>query len=112
MRRARTPATIAAVSKLGSKGPLKSRVSGSRVKALPWAALLQAGAAFGERWRALSERDRARLAQLVRGSRGRLGNLSSKEREELRKLMRRLDVKGMGRELLPLLRGAGRRKRR
>jgi len=83
----------------------------SRLKALPWAALLQAGLAFGERWRALSEKDRARLTHLVRQSRGRLGNLSTRDRDELRKVVRKLDLKAMGREMLPLVRG-GRRKRR
>jgi hypothetical protein len=83
----------------------------SRLKALPWAALLQAGLALGERWRALSEKDRTRLTQLVRQSRGRVGNLSARDRDELRKVVRKLDLRAMGREMLPLVRG-GRRKRR
>jgi hypothetical protein len=83
-----------------------------RVKALPWAVLLQVGVAVGERWRSLSEKDRARLTGLARDSRGRLGNLSAKERNELRGLVRKLDIRGVGSELRPLLRGRGRRKRR
>jgi hypothetical protein len=83
----------------------------SRLKAIPWAALLQAVAAAGQRWRSLSGKDRARLSRLLRGSRGRPGNLSSKERGELRKLVRKLDLKGMGRDVLAPLRSA-RRKRR
>jgi hypothetical protein len=83
----------------------------TRLKAIPWAALLQTVAAAGQRWRALSDKDRARLMQLLRGSRGRLGNLSSRERDELRKLVRKLDLKAMGRDMFPLLRGRGRRKR-
>jgi hypothetical protein len=98
------PATIAAVS--------KPRPTVSRVKALPWAVLLQAGVVLGKRWRRLSEKDRARLTGLMRNSRGRLGNLSAKERSELRRLVGKLDVKGAGRELLPALRGGRRRKRR
>jgi hypothetical protein len=98
------PATIAAVS--------KPRPTVSRVKALPWAVLLQAGVVLGKRWRRLSEKDRARLTGLMRNSRGRLGNLSAKERSELRRLVGKLDVKGAGRELLPVLRGGRRRKRR
>jgi hypothetical protein len=88
---------------------VKSKLA--RAKLLPWAALLQAGVAFSKRWRSLSERDRARMLGLLRESGGRLGTLSSKERKELRKLAGKLDLKGMGRELLPLVRG-GRRKRR
>jgi hypothetical protein len=97
---------------------LKSQSSKSkttRVKALPWAVLLRVGFAVGRRWRSLSERDRARLSELVRRSRGRPGNLSSGERKELRKLAHKLDLKGMGVELRGLLRGKRRgkcRKRR
>jgi hypothetical protein len=104
------------VLKSSSKRSPNLKSTGSRLKALPWAALLQAGVAFGKRWRGLSERDRARLTQLTRErlrvQHGRLGNLSAKERQELRKLVGKLDVKGMGREMLGQLRGAGRRKRR
>ena len=102
--------------KSSSKRSPKVKSTGSRLKALPWAALLQAGVAFGKRWRGLSERDRARLTQLTRErlrvQHGRLGNLSTREREELRKLVGKLDVKGMGREMFGQFRGAGRRKRR
>jgi len=83
----------------------------SRVKSLPWLALLQASIILGARWRALSDKDRARLTRLVRESRGRVGSLSVKERDELRKLVRKLDLKAAGPELAALAR-AGRRKRR
>ncbi len=86
----------------------KSRTD--RVKDLPWLALLQALVILGKRWSALSAKDRARLTRLVRQSRGRMRNLSVKERMELRRLSRRLDVRGAGGELLPLIRGG--RKRR
>jgi len=99
------------VSKTRSRRSSRSTPKRSRLKALPWAALLQVVLAIGERWRGLSQRDRARLTRLVRDSRGRLGNLSARERDELRKVVRKLDLKGMGREVVPLLRG-GRRKRR
>jgi hypothetical protein len=82
-----------------------------RVKALPWAALLQALFVVRRHWRSLSEKDRARLAGLVRESGGRWGNLSTRERLELRKLSRKLDVKGLRRELVGLRRG-GRARRR
>jgi hypothetical protein len=99
------------VSKSSLIRPSNTKMA-TRLKAIPWAALLQAVAVAGERWRALSDNDRARFMQLLRGSRGRLGNLSSRERGELRKLVRKLDLKGMGRDMFPLLRGRGRRKRR
>ena len=74
------------------------------MKALPWAILLQAGLVIGKRWRALSEKDRARLARLLRDTGGRPGNLRPKERKELRKLAGKLDLKGASRELLGVAR--------
>ena len=82
-----------------SKSKLKSGV-----EAVPWAVLLRGGVIVGKRWTALSAKERARLAQLVRESRGRVGNLSVRQRVELRKLARKLDLKGIGRELMPLVR--------
>jgi hypothetical protein len=80
--------------------------------ALPWTMLARAGLVVGKRWTALTGKERARLATLIRNSRGRAGNLSTRERLELRKLVRKLDLKGAGRELMPLLRGGGRRRKR
>ena len=92
--------------------PQNPKSKASRVRALPWAALLQGGIVVARRWRSLSERERERLTSLLRESRGRLGNLSSSERRELRKLAGKLDVKGMGGELRALLHGKRRGKRR
>jgi hypothetical protein len=61
----------------------------------------------------LSAKDRARLARLLRESRGRPRALGVKEREELRRLVGKLDLRRMGGELLPIVSGRGRgRKRR
>ncbi len=84
----------------------------SRAKALPWAIILRGVVIFGRRWTALSGNERARLAELVRSSRGRVDKLSVKQRLELRKLVRKLDLEGAGRELLPLVRSRRRRRRR
>jgi hypothetical protein len=73
--------------------------------------MLQAVIVLGRRWTALSKKDRERLTRLVRESRGRLGNLSARERSELRRLVGKLDVKRLSRDLLPLVR-PGRRGRR
>ncbi|HEV7163291.1 MAG TPA: hypothetical protein VGN25_08565 [Solirubrobacteraceae bacterium] len=83
-----------------------------RLKALPWAALLQAAVVVGKRWRSLSEKERSRLSSLVRESGGRLGSLSAKERKELGQLAGKLDLKGMARELVPIARGGRKRRRR
>ncbi|MGA2320870.1 MAG: hypothetical protein ABSG95_09015 [Solirubrobacteraceae bacterium] len=93
-----------------SKAPPSSKLA--RAGALPWAGVAQAVVVVGKRWTALSERDRERLLGLLRESRGRIGRLSERERRELRKLVGKLDLKGMGRELLPLVGGSGRRRRR
>jgi hypothetical protein len=90
--------------------------SDSRLKrgaeAVPWALLLRGGAIVGRRWNALSSKERARLAQLLRESRGRVSSLSARQRLELRKLARKLDLKGMSRELIPLVRGGKRSRKR
>ncbi len=95
-----------------SKSLPTSKSKGSRLKALPWAALLQGLVVVGKRWRSLSEKERSRLSTLVRDSGGRLGNLSAKERKELKQLAGKLDLKGMARELFPLARGGRKRGRR
>lgn len=80
-------------------------------KAVPWATLLQGTMIVGRRWASLSEKERARFAELVRRSRGRVRNLSTKERLELRRLAHKLDVRGMGRDLAPLVLRQRRNKR-
>jgi hypothetical protein len=79
--------------------------------ALPWATLLQAGLVVSRRMGELSKKDRARLATLVRESRGRPGALGEKERAELAKLLKKIDVRAMGREMLPLVGRRGRKRR-
>jgi hypothetical protein len=95
-----------------SRSASSSKSPARRLKALPWAALLQASYAIGKRWRTLSEKERARLAGLVRSSGGRPANLGAKERKELRRLVGKLDLKGLARELVPLARGRRRGRRR
>jgi hypothetical protein len=94
----------------------KHRESKSRLKstvgAVPWLVLVRGAMIVSKRWNALSGKERARLIELVGESRGRTGNLSVKQRLELRKLAGRLDLKGMTRDLLPVVRGGGRRGRR
>jgi hypothetical protein len=100
------------VSKSSKKQPERGKSKLQRVKDVPWALLLQMGLVVGKRWRALSSKDRERLARLARESQGRPGNLSAKQRKELRKLVGKLDPKRAGRELVLLTRARRRRKRR
>jgi hypothetical protein len=87
----------------------KSRLKRT-VAAVPWLALVRGTMIVGKRWTALSSKERARLAELVRQSRGRMSNLSVKQRLELRRLAHKLDLKGLGGELMPLVRGGRGRK--
>ncbi len=90
----------------------QSQSKAERAKALPWAAALQVVVVLGRRWKSLSANERERLKGLLAASGGRLNRLSDKERKELRKLAGKLDLKGMGRDLLALRGGRGRRGRR
>jgi len=76
-----------------------------RLRAIPWALLLQGGVVASQRWHALSTKERARLTQLLRDSHGRPARLSADEREEVRRLVGKLELTRVGRELLPLWRG-------
>jgi hypothetical protein len=75
-----------------------------RLRAIPWAILLEAGLVVRGRWRALPQRERAELVELARRSRGWPGNLSPKERAELRRLIVRIDARGLAGELVALRR--------
>ncbi len=95
----------------------KRRESRSRLKstvgAVPWLAVARGAMIVSRRWNALSGKERARLGELVRESRGRTSNLTVKQRLELRRLAGKLDLKGMARELTSLWRGGrGRRGRK
>ncbi|HEV2979868.1 MAG TPA: hypothetical protein VGX51_00435 [Solirubrobacteraceae bacterium] len=92
---------------------MPSAKSAARLKtAVPWTMLARLVMVLGTRWSALSGKERARLSALLRTSRGRVGNLNTRERAELRKLVRKLDLKGAGRELMPLFRAGGKRRKR
>ena len=79
----------------------KAEGKGARRLAIPWA-LLQGTIVVGGRWQRLTANERERLTGLLRDSRGRIDRLSARERKELRKLVDKLDVKGMAKELVAL----------
>ena len=95
----------------GAKSSSTTKSARTRLRAVPWVGIAQAGLVVGRRVTDLSARDRARLGRLLRQSRGWPGRLAPKEREELRKLLGKLEPRAISRELAPLLR-AGRRRRR
>jgi hypothetical protein len=81
------------------------------VKDVPWVAIAGAAVAIGKRWRALSEKERNRLVSLVREAGVRPDRLSDKQRRELRKLLVKLDLRGMTGDLGRLFRGVRKRGR-
>jgi hypothetical protein len=91
------------------KKKAEPRTRTERLRALPWAALLQGGLVVGKRVSVLSKKDRERLMRLLRESGGRPAALTEKEREEVRKLVRKLDLRRMGGELAVVARRRGRR---
>ena len=91
-----------------ARNPKKRSSRVDAAKELPWAALLQGAVVVGRRWKALSAKDRERIKALLSESGGHLSSLSAKQRKELRKLAGKLDLTGMGRELMAL-RKRGRR---
>jgi len=78
-------------------------------RAVPWAILLEVATVLRSHWMRLRPDERRRLSELVRTSRGRLGNLSASERAELRRLVGKLEVAAVGRDLLPFARRIRRR---
>jgi hypothetical protein len=72
--------------------------------------VLQAGMAAGQHWRHLDAHERTRLKHLVLLSKGRPGNLSPKERAEVKRIAAKLDLPGLARVVAPIA-GRGRRRR-
>lgn len=63
----------------------------TRVRALPWQVILSVGTQVvregRKRWERLTPAEQRRLTTLVRASHGRLGNLTTHEREDLRRIV-------------------------
>jgi hypothetical protein len=90
----------------------KSGSPADRVKQLPWTAILAGVVAVGKRWRALSEKERSHLIALIRESGVRPDRMSPKQRKELRRLLGKLDLRGMSGDLGRVVRGVRKRGRR
>jgi hypothetical protein len=92
---------------MARKGKKDSEESGL-ARDLPISALLQGGYLLASRWRNLSEKDRERVRRILADSGGRLTRLTGKQRRDLRKLLGKLDLVGLGRDLTMLARRRGR----
>jgi hypothetical protein len=86
--------------------------AGELLDTLPLAELLQGTIALASRWMRLSGKDRSRLLDLLTESKGVVTRLTPKERKELRRLLGKLDVAGLSRELSGLSRDWRKRRRR
>jgi hypothetical protein len=72
----------------------------------------QAVLVANEHWtEQLSANERTRLKRLLAKSKGLPGNLTPKERAEVKRLLGKLDVPAVGRKLLPFAAGSRRRRR-
>jgi hypothetical protein len=81
-----------------------------RVRAVPWLMVLQAGMVAREHWRHLEPGERDELAQLVRTSKGKPGNLTAAQRDRVKTLVRKLELASAGRKVV--MGSRGRRKLR
>ena len=80
------------------------------IKGTPWLLVIQAAMAARDHWGVLTPGERAELTRLLRTTKGRPSNLSAQEKATLRRLVGKLDLAGLGKDLLPL--AGGRRRRR
>ena len=77
---------------------------------VPWLVLLDAGKVAREHWTKLTPSERSKLGSLIKKSKGRLSNLSVRERAELRRLVNKLDLPDAGKKMVPFA-GVMRRKK-
>ncbi len=79
------------------------------LRGVPWMLVLEGAFIAREHWQHLTSDERDRLRDLIRRSKGRPANLAMHERDEVRQLVAKLDVPGIGREMIPFV---GKRRRR
>ncbi len=81
------------------------------IKGAPWLMIMQAALSARRHWGVLEPSERTDLARLLRTTRGRPANLTAHEKAELRRLVGKLDLPGLGKDLLPIAsRRSGRRR--
>jgi hypothetical protein len=83
-----------------------------RLRALPWLMLFEVGRGVHSHvMDTLSPAERRRVVQILRTSHGNPQNVTPRERDELRRLAGKLDLKRLGQDLAPRV-IAGRKRRR
>jgi hypothetical protein len=74
-------------------------------RAVQWTVLFDLVVVAREHWGKLTPGERAHLSALLRKSRGRPGNLTARERADVRRLAAKLELPELGRRLAPVARG-------
>jgi hypothetical protein len=75
-----------------------------RLKAIPWALLLEAAVIARNRWGRLTPGERQHLVAVLKKVRGRPADLDARDRKDLRRIAEKLDLGGVVREVEPLRR--------
>ncbi|HWH12906.1 MAG TPA: hypothetical protein VG165_17425 [Solirubrobacteraceae bacterium] len=83
-------------------------MGGLRSRVLPWVLLYELASVAGAEWRGLSSSEREKLTRLVAKSRGWPANLSRRERAEVKRIVGKLDLHRVAREIVPKVVGRGR----
>jgi hypothetical protein len=84
----------------------------ARLRAVPWLLVFEVARGLHSHvMDSLSPAERRRVTQILRKSKGNPANVTPREREELRRLAGKLDLKRLGRDLAPRV-IAGRKRRR
>ena len=74
----------------------------TRVRAIPWLLLFEASRTLHSHvMDTLSPRERKRVAEILRASRGNPMHVTPSQRDELRAIAAKLDLKRVGRDLMP-----------
>ena len=82
-----------------------------RLRAVPWLLLFEAGRIVHSHvMDTLSQRDRRRVAEILRVSKGNPLNVTPSQREELKAIAAKLDFKRVGRDIVPHVVQHGRRR--
>jgi hypothetical protein len=79
-----------------------------RARLLPWVLLYELATLASSEWRGLSASERDKLTRLVVKSRGWPSNLSRRERAEVKRIVTKLDIQRVAREIVPKVVGRGR----
>ncbi len=72
------------------------------IKGAPWLMIIQAAMAARKHWGVLTPAERTDLSRLLRSTRGRPANLTAHEKAELRRLVGKLDLPGLSKDLMPI----------